>query len=630
MIATLGNIALYIVFFLNILSCVTLGGLFQNRTYLKRYIKFYTDLTFILLSFAFVLLVYAFYVTDFSLAVVMNNSHLSKPLIYKISGVWGNHEGSMLLWLWLFSAFNMLFLYRNKFTSFDAAKILGMQSLILSCFLLFVITKSNPFISANTVFPIGRGLNPLLQDLGLLIHPPALYLGLVNFSLGFSVAIIGLLKPNLDNAWFVSLKPWLIFPWTCLTAGIGLGSWWAYRELGWGGFWFFDPVENASLLPWLLATASIHSIKLSSIRGHIKLWSPILAILTFLSTIFATFLVRSGIVTSVHSFAIDASKGRFILGMLLLFIIIGIIAVIKHKRTIPTNHLHLFSKDSGIIFNNILLVLITIAITAGILYPVAYQYLYGQIVEVNKDYYIMLLKISSLAILVLTSAFSFLRWENDYISANILTWLWLSIASTLLTIASYLSQPIDSKFILVILTFAYFLAINLLVHFIKNLVVAPIYFRKLIPMFLSHFGLALTIIAISLNVSWQQEVSVTMKVGNKMLFTEYVITLAKIENFARDNYYVRQATLVLYKNRETDAILLPETRYYPVEKIFTTECAIYNNFLANLYVTISEELPGNKLIVTLQYKPFINLMWIGFGLTVFGGVLSLLRKRSNT
>ncbi len=628
MITNFGNSILYIVLLINALSFFTLFGLINGRASFVRYIKFYTDLTFIFLSFAFILLVYAFVITDYSLSIVMNHSHEDKPLLYKISGVWANHEGSMLLWIWLFSAFNMLFLYCNNFLKIDAAKILTIQSAILFFFLFFVIMNSNPFAPTKEYFPVGRGLNPLLQDFGLLIHPPTLYLGLVNFSLGFSIAIIALLNGKVDSKWFENFRPWIVGPWVFLTAGIGLGSWWAYRELGWGGFWFWDPVENASLLPWLSATALLHSMKLSSVRSRLKNWSLLLAIITFILTIFATFLVRSGIVTSVHSFALDATKGIFIFGMLFLSAVIGTIIFYKNYHKIHSEIItHYFSKDGGILANNVLLMFIVAAILVGILYPVGYEFFYEKVVLISEVYYVAILKVSIIPLLILTTTFAFLKWGSDNFKSQITSWMVLFISAILCSFATYLYKPIDSNFILLVLLFSYFMGISLIVHLIKSLILDNSYFYNIVPMFISHMGLVMVIMSISLNSAWQQEVRTVIKTKAVIEFANYHIKFKGIDYKNNDNFLSREATLLVYDNDHELAVLRPETRFYPVENIFTTESSIYHSLFSDLYATIGEILPGNKVIVRLQYKPFISLIWLGVGLMVCGGCISLIKKR---
>jgi cytochrome c-type biogenesis protein CcmF len=629
MTSIFGNSILYIVLLINALSFFSLFGLIKGKTSIVKYVKFYTDLTFIFLSFAFILLIYAFVVTDYSLSIVIHNSHEAKPLLYKISGAWANHEGSMLLWIWLFSVLNVLFLHFNNFSKIDAAKILSIQSAILFCFLSFILFNSNAFAPAQEYFPVGKGLNPLLQDFGLLIHPPTLYLGLVNFSLGFSIAIIALLNGDVDKKWFDSFKPWIIIPWLCLTAGIGLGSWWAYRELGWGGFWFWDPVENASLLPWLSATALLHSIKLSSVRGYLKSWSLLLAITTFILTIFATFLVRSGIVTSVHSFALDTAKGTFIFSILSLSIVTGITIFFKKAHRLYSNEItNYFSKDAGIIANNILLLFVAVAILIGILYPISYEFFYNKIVVISEVYYLVILKLSIIPFLILISIFLFLKWEKDEVKYQIVSWIIIIILAILCTFATYLYKPIDSYFILLILAFSYFAGISLIVHFIKSLILGSSYFHNVVPMFLSHFGFVAVVISIALNSTWEQEARIMIKTKEVIEFANYHIKFQDINYKKRDNFLSRQANLLVYNSNNIElAILNPEIRFYPVENIFTTESSIYHSFFNDLYVTIGEILPGSKVIVRLQYKPLINTIWLGVGLMIFGGCVALIKKR---
>jgi cytochrome c-type biogenesis protein CcmF len=571
---------------------------------------------------------YAFITSDYSLNIVLNHSHESKPLIYKLSGLWANHEGSMLLWIWIFSLFNIIFLYYNSFSQINAAKILSLQSLILLTFLVFIIITSNPFLPSQEYFPTGKGLNPLLQDLGLLIHPPTLYLGFVNFSLGFSAAIIALLNGTTPNKWFTDLKPWIMTPWVCLTCGIGLGSWWAYRELGWGGFWFWDPVENASLLPWLSATALIHSVRIASIKGSLKLWSLFLSIITFILTIFGTFLVRSGIVTSVHSFALDATKGTVIFAILIFIILISLIIFYWRKSTIKSTYINnLFSKDGGILLNNILLISLASAILIGILYPIFYEYFYHTSISINENYYVTITKIIILPLIILISIFAFLKWDNDHIKTYIKPWSYIFIISILFTGITYLYKPF-SIFSFIILTFAFFLLTSLCFNFIKKLISKTLYSPNTIAMLLSHMGLALIIIAITLNQNWQQENSVMMKIDTTTNFANYKIKLDAINYNKNSNFLSREAKVIIYNHNNIElTTLYPETRFYPVENVFTTESAVHHSLTTDLYITIGEILPGNRVMVNLQYKPFIMWIWASIIFMVSGGLISLTKNR---
>lgn len=626
MISIIGTSSLYISLLLSLACCTLLFF----KAYLERvgkYVKFAIDLNFIINSFSLALLIYAFAVSDFSIALVMNHSHTNKPILYKLCAIWANHQGSLLFWLWLLNLLNIIFYYYSQFSLSERTKIMCMQALISATFMLLILFTANPFTASQGIILTGSGLNPLLQDPGLAIHPPSLYIGMVGFSLPYSAVVICSAAEQ-NNKWFYNLKFWIVLPWIFLTLGIGFGSWWAYHELGWGGYWFWDPIENAALIPWLLATALIHNVKLTATKGRGRLATIILAVFCFLSTILCAFLTRSGLVSSVHSFAYDLKNTYSILAIFTFFCLFSGALIYLSRKNNQDHHPHysLINKESAIILNSILCCVFALAILCGILYPSLYQLFNGQSVNISASYYQSALSIIIIPTIILAATFAFFRWGSDKIWGHVIPWIWLSIVSILLTFATILIHPITSHFLIFILLITYFLALNLVVHFIKNILIGSFSFYYVMPMFISHFGLAVLITAITLNQAWQEERVVRMKPGANIAFHDYSIKLENIEYLQQDNFYIRQANFDISLNDKLITKMHPQTRFYSVENLYTSEVSLYHDWLSDLYLTIGEILPGGEIIVNLQYQSLINLIWIGVGLISLGGIMSLLRR----
>lgn len=600
----------------------------EQNQHSEKLTKFATDLSFIFLSFAVGLLIYGFFISEFSLAVVAANSQVNLSTLYKICALWASHEGSLLFWIWLLSLLNIAFLYLGNFSNVDKCSILSFQSLITISLIAILLFTSNPFAKSTTIFSIGLGLNPLLQDIAMLFHPPILYIGMVGFSLPYSMALAALQNEQKSNIWIINSRPWIMLPWTFLTAGIGLGSWWAYRELGWGGYWFWDPVENIALIPWLVATALIHVTKLAAVRNCQNIWVINLSTICFLLTILGTYLVRSNLLTSIHSFAIENSRSALLLIMFAVFTLLALtIFLKKYKKLSSPAIVSFFSRDGSIIINITIMIFIATVVLAGIIYPPIYAYLTNKIITVKTSYYETALQISILPVLIATSLFSFLKWNKDSIESYVLPWIWLLVASALLVVATCLFQPINSYFVIAVILAAYFLGLNLIVVFFKNIIVAASYFGSTFAMFASHFGLVLVVIAITLNSTWEQEITLTMKEGSNVEFAKHTIKLEKISYKEESNYYSRTSTLIIISPDKGMKSLYPETRFYKNENKFTSESAILRSYLSDLYVTMGELLPGGKIILSFQYKPLINLLWLGWILVFCGGAISLTKRR---
>lgn len=618
----LGNLSLYLLLVTSLLMLC-------NRLLNIRlsYLKVLSLSCFASTFFAFLFLIYCFANSDFSVLLVANHSHTAKPMIYRIAAAWGNHEGSMILWLVSTAFFSFLYCIFSKSPYQSLSLTLSVQGLVIFLFTLFVLFTSNPF---QRIFPAplnGLGLNPLLQDIGLAFHPPMLYLGYVGFSIPFSSAFAALILNKYEKNWANHMQPWILLSWSFLTLGIGLGSWWAYRELGWGGFWFWDPVENASLMPWLTSTALLHSLKLTRHVQGFSTWSILLAIITFTLSMVGTFLVRSGIVTSVHSFAVDSQKGIFILAILTILSgsALMLYAVRALKKTNASTRHPLFSKPMLIILNNVMFIFITSAVLVGTLYPLVYELIFKQPLTVGAPYFNSLLAPSAAILLILC------------ILSNHSTWIKINFRKAfysidfLLTIIAgvaifYLYRPPAFSISFIIFIAGIWLVINNIRQLFTKF--------KLVKggMLLSHMGFGILACAIAASSLFQSETQKILNVGDEIKIENITLKIANLEYIKMQNYYARIATFEAFTTRKFLAFLKPETRLYFIEKRQTTEAAIYRSIFYDLYLTIAENIDNNGVLVRASFKPGIGFIWFGCLLMCLGGLYTLLtvsNKRQN-
>ena len=535
--------------------------------------KYSAAIVFILLVISFLSLIYSFIISDFSVANVYLNSHQLKPFIYKISAVWGNHEGSMLLLLVIISGYSLIFAYLGKIDSKRKIITLASQSFISFGIIAFVAFTSNPFLRIIPAPVNGLGLNPILQDIGLAFHPPMLYTGYIGFSLIFSIAIAALLTEKIDKEFTKAIKPWLMFSWSFLTLGIGLGSWWAYRELGWGGYWFWDAVENVSLMPWLCATALFHSIMVLERSGNLKIWTCFLAILSFVLCLLGIFLVRSGIISSVHAFANDPKRGMFII---LLFLVIGgggflTFFVKSFKIKNKESEFHLFSRIGLVLINNFILCLILFIVVLGTVYPLFAELFFASSISVGPSYYQKL--ISPLAIILLV----------------------------LMIFVPYL-KPANSGFVK------------------RNLKI------NLSPMFFGHLGIFIVILGITLVALFSSYTELNLKIGDKTEFAGYEVKFKNIEYDQGKNYLIRRAIFEI-KNSSQNFILKPESRYYPVADQNTTEASIKHLICGDFYLVIGSKDELGNFAIRLYYKAFISLIWLGCLILFISGLYKFYKTR---
>lgn len=578
---------------------------------------------------AMLALIYCFVISDFSVSNVYFNSHHLKPLIYKITGSWGNHEGSILLLVTILTLYSTAFAILSKIDQNNKALVLAIQAFITFGILSFIVITSNPFLRINPVPESGIGLNPILQDIGLAAHPPMLYTGYIGFSLIFSLAVTALIREKIDQDFAKFTQPWLSFAFSFLTLGIGLGSWWAYRELGWGGYWFWDPVENVSLMPWLCCVALLHSLAILKKTGNFKIWTTFLAILTFIFCLLGIFLVRSGILTSVHSFASDPNRGIFII---LLFVIIGgfgfaIFFFKALKITTKNRQFDLISRSGFILINNFIFCLSLFVVVLGTLYPIILQLFFDSSISVGAPYYAKILAPITLITLSLMIFVPILKLEKFHkINKKQFKKLILSTLLCLLFLWP-LKNAENFSFTSLVLTF---LALITLLFSIFNL--EKITFNNKIKLkeainkyiiFLAHNGFALIILAICLNALFAKNLQLNMSFGQEEKLKNYVIKFDNVEHSYGKNYLTRIGIFkISYDQKEF--YLKPESRYYPVADQNTTEAAIKNNLFSDFYIVLGEKNREDNFVVRIYDKPFISIIWLGCVMIFLGGILRII------
>ena len=585
---------------------------------------------FISVSFAFFSLTYAYISSDFSLLNVFNNSHLAIPLIFKFSGVWSNHEGSMILWLFILGLAN-IFTTQHKLNSKDRIWISTSLIIITGSLISYTVLKSNPFIKLLPAPLQGQGFNPLLQDIGLAIHPPLLYIGYITTIVAFVIAITGLIRKKLSPELLDLMQKWSLFSWSFLTLGVMLGSWWAYRELGWGGYWFWDPVENASLLPWLTSTALIHSIYASKKLDTNYRWTMLLAILTFLLSILSTFLVRSGVITSVHSFANDPERGSFILGLLITYTAtsLGLFAIRAHRLNSTIGH-NWLSRFGGINISNILWIVATFTILLSLLYPLLLGITTGEQITVSGVFFEKSF-IPLLLFILVIMAFALPTSWKAILPLHYRQFIYSILLSSILSgVFYYYSTPSlvsGSAF------FAGILVMIRMSFWYKQRLLSPTKPTiKFYAIWFVHLAAGLFAITLAILEANEKEALITMREGDKIEFAGFNLNYAKKESSAVENYLVGKIILYLEKDNKELAILTPEIRYYPVENKQTSESSVYHHYLYDFYVVISENTKGGLLSVRLYLKPLISWIW-GICMLIFAcGILLFTlhcRKKTN-
>ncbi|VDS09943.1 Cytochrome c-type biogenesis protein CcmF [Paracoccus haematequi] len=589
---------------------------------------------FLLVGLSFAALTMAFVSSDFSLKLVYENSHTAKPMLYKISGVWGNHEGSMLLWVLILALFGAAAAaFGDNLPPALRARVLAVQAAIGAAFYAFIIFTSNPFLRLASPPFDGRDLNPLLQDPGLAFHPPFLYLGYVGLSMAFSFAVAALIEGRVDAAWARWVRPWTLAAWMFLTIGIALGSWWAYYELGWGGFWFWDPVENASFMPWLLAAALLHSAVVVEKREALKSWTILLAIMAFGFSMIGTFIVRSGVITSVHSFASDPARGVFILGILVVFT--GGALTLYAARAQQMTAKGVFapvSREGALVLNNVLLAVSAFVVFIGTMWPLIAELLWDRKLSVGAPFFNQAFTPFMIVLAMVLPLGSILPWKRAVLGRAMRP-LWPALALTGAVMALVWAVSTGRSAIAVIGAglgaWIIFGALAELIHRtgqsgLSRLLRLP---RADWGKAAAHAGLGVTFIGVALLTAWQVEDIRVAQVGQPFTVADYQITLQSVDEVEGPNYLSTMATMQVARNGRTVATLHPEKRVYPVQAMPTTEAAIDNGIFRDIYLVIGDAQADGGWAVRIYIKPFANWIWAGSLLMALGGIVSLSDRR---
>ncbi|MCW3473828.1 heme lyase CcmF/NrfE family subunit [Limobrevibacterium gyesilva] len=594
---------------------------------------------FLLMAIAMAALMHAYVTSDFTVVNVIENSHTDKPLLYKITGVWGNHEGSMLLWVFILSLCGAaVALFSNNLPPALRARVLAVQGMIGTGFLLFILLTSNPFLRELPPPLNGRGLNPVLQDPGLAFHPPFLYLGYVGFSVSFCFAVAALIEGRVDSAWARWVRPWTLASWCALTIGIAMGSWWAYYTLGWGGWWFWDPVENASFLPWLVGTALIHSAIVVEKRDTLKSWTVLLAIITFSLSLVGTFLVRSGVLTSVHAFAVDPARGSFIL--LLLLVAIGGSLALYAVRAPALKGGGLFapvSREGALVLNNLLLSTGAATVFLGTLYPLFLDAVGGPKLSVGPPFYNKTFVPLMVPVLVAVAAGPLLAWKRgDLLGA--LQRLWAAFAAAVVVVLGALYVTSGGPVLAVLgLGLAAWTFVGVLAEWTERLKLFRIPARdswrraRNLPrsahgMTLAHLGLAISVAGIAASAFEVEHIDIVAP-GGDLPLAGYTLHLDKVEKLQGANYVADDATITVKRGDAVIAVVHPQRRFFPLQQQTTSETAIRTNFLADLYIALGEPDQAGGWTIRAYWKPLVPWIWIGAVFMAFGGVVSLSDRR---
>jgi len=593
-----------------------------------------------LVLFAFLALMHAYVTSDFSVETVWANSHSAKPLIYKISGVWGNHEGSMLLWVLILAVFGAaVALFGTNLPATLRANVLAVQAAIAVTFLLFIILASNPFLRIAPQ-PEGRGLNPILQDPALAFHPPFLYAGYVGLSIAFSFAVAALIEGRIDAAWARWVRPWTLAAWMCLTLGIAMGSWWAYYELGWGGWWFWDPVENASFMPWLAATALLHSALVMEKREALKVWTILLAVLAFSLSLMGTFLVRSGVLTSVHAFAVDPRRGVFILTIMVT--LIGGALALYAWRAPQLRQGGLFapiSREGALVLNNVLLTTGCATVFIGTLYPLALESLTGAKISVGPPYFNLTFGPLMLPLLAAIPFGPYLAWKRgDLYGAAQRLWAaaLAALCGLVLAYALFWRGPWLAPFGIALGVWIIAGAVSEWASRVKLFAAGPDEVwrraaglpRSAYGTTLAHAGIGLTLLGIVATSAWQSERVIAMHPGESTEIAGYQLTFRGAVPRQGPNYQEQLGLFAVTRAGSPVTELTPAKRLYDAPRMPTTEAAIHVALTGDLYVVLGDELKeGGGYVVRLYFNPLVRLIWIGALVMALGGALSLSDRR---
>jgi len=628
MLIEIGHFALVLALIISLVLIVVPSiGIYQNKTSLAQLAKPLVWAQGFWITVAFFVLMTAFLTNDFSVKYVAENSNTQLPVLYKASAVWGSHEGSLLLWVFVLSLWTVAVSIFSKRIPSDLNNltliVLGAISL---GFLLFLLFTSNPFERLMMPPPEGRELNPLLQDFGLAVHPPMLYMGYVGLAIPFAFVLSALIRGKLDSTWIRWTRPWALVSWSFLTIGITLGSWWAYYELGWGGWWFWDPVENASFMPWLVATALIHSLSVSEKRGAFKQWTVLLAIGGFSLSLLGTFLVRSGVLTSVHAFATDPTRGLFIL--IFLFIVIGGSLVLYTWRSSllqQSNPFSLLSRETGLLINNILLVTAMLSVLLGTLYPLILDSLNLGKISVGAPYFNAVFVPILIPGILALAVYPYVRWKKDSLSRvfNLLKLEWICIL--LLTVLSWV---FITKNILVIFAIGLFIWVvnHVMVLFLKRLKAKSKVTMSFLGMVIAHLGIAVFVLGATVTTQLGIEKDIKMTIGETQTIAGYDFVFNGVSPHSKDNYSGFIGDISVFKNNKKVTQLKPEKRLYQTGMPMT-EASIDPSITRDLYVALGESLEGGAWSVRIYYKPLVRWIWLGGLMIALGALIAAIDRR---
>ncbi|MEH6669244.1 heme lyase CcmF/NrfE family subunit [Halopseudomonas sp.] len=637
MIPELGQLALIIALVLAVLQAtVPLYGAWRGDTLAMGFAQPAAIAQCLFVLFAFLCLVQAFVSNDFSVTYVALNSNTALPWYYRVSAVWGGHEGSLLLWALILSAWTFaVAIFSRDLPPEMLSRVLAVMGMIAVGFLLFMLMTSNPFDRQLPFHPAdGNDLNPLLQDFGLIVHPPMLYMGYVGFSVAFAFAIAALLGGRLDAAWARWSRPWTIIAWAFLTVGIALGSWWAYYELGWGGWWFWDPVENASFMPWLVGTALIHSLAVTEKRGVFKSWTVLLAIATFSLSLLGTFLVRSGVLTSVHAFATDPERGVFILAFLLV-VTGGSLVLYALRAPVVKSQIGfaLWSRETFLLVNNVILVVSALMILLGTLYPLALDAISGTLVSVGPPYFNALF-IPLMALLMAAMGVGMVsRWKDTptrWLFGQ-LKWVLLFSAIGAIALSIWVGEHHLAVGSMLLLVF-WVVGVSLRDMFhktrnkglVRGLSALP---RSYWGMTLAHIGMAVCAVGVVGASLFDSQRDLRMAPGDQVELGGYRFVFEGTQHYSGSNWEADRATVVVFRDDRQITVLRPDKRLYTVQNQIMTEAAIHAGFTRDLFVAMGEPLEGDAWAMRVHIKPFVRWIWMGGLFMTFGGLLAASDKR---
>ena len=639
MLAEIGQFSLVIACMLALLQTVyPLYGIYARQQNAIESAKMLTVLQFFFVSVSFVILSYLFLMNDFTVVYIATNSNSALPWYYRLSAVWGAHEGSLLLWVFLLSLWSTAVAILSKRLPIESvARVLAVLGLLSLGFYLFVLFTSNPFLRTLPIFPVdGRDLNPLLQDIGLIMHPPMLYMGYVGFSVAFAFAIAALMEGRLDSAWAKWSRPWTMAAWVFLTVGIALGSWWAYYELGWGGWWFWDPVENASFMPWLAGTALIHSLAVSEKRGVFKSWTVLLAISAFSLSLLGTFLVRSGILVSVHAFASDPSRGLFILAFLIL--VIGgslMLYAVQASKVKSRGRYKLISRETMLLSNNILLIAALIVVLLGTLLPLVHKEIGLGSISIGEPFFNSMFSVLVVPFALFLGVAPLARWKRQSVNElfkPLVHSLIIAVAATLVFLYIF-----SSHFTWLALM-GVFLGFWVLSTTCYELYIRATHRNSLLKglaklgnshwsMSIGHAGFAVLVIGITMTQNYSIERDVKLSVGESIAFEHYDFHFDDVKDLQGQNYTGTVGVFTITNDGKYVSTMKAEKRIYTVQRMPMTEAAIDAGVTRDLYIAMGEMLPDGGWAVRIYYKPFIRWIWFGPLMMGFAGIIMMMDRR---